>query len=312
MFTKRLGRDLRPFDIWYNGFTPNQAISEEKLDKITKNNYPTREAFEKDLPNILKDLGYEKDKAAFIASKITVDPSRGAGHAWGAEMRSDVAHLRTRIGDDGMNYKGYNIAVHEFGHTVEQTITLHNMDYYIMNGVPNTAFTEAIAFLFQKRDLELLGVQETSNQRQHLLALSNLWSSYEIMGVSLVDMNVWKLMYEHPDANPEELKEAVINIAKDIWNKYYAEVFGVKDSPLLAIYSHMINAPLYLSNYPVGHLIHFQIEQYVEGKNIAPEITRMLEQGRVTPQVWMKGAVGEEISNKPLLIAVDKALEELE
>jgi oligoendopeptidase F len=208
-----------------------------------------------------------------------------------------------------MNYKGYNIAIHEFGHTVEQTITLHNVDYYMLNGVPNTAFTEAIAFLFQKRDLKLLGMEQQSNQRQHLLALSNLWSSYEIMGVSLVDMNVWKWMYDHPNATPEELKNAVTRIAKEIWNKYYAEVFGVKDSPILAIYSHMISSPLYLSNYPLGHLIHFQIEQYVEDKDLAKEITRMLEQGKITPQQWMKGAVGNKVSNKPLLNAADEAVE---
>ena len=60
-------------------------------------------------------------------------------------MRSDNARLRTRIGSDGMDYKGYNIAVHEFGHNVEQTITLHDVDHYIMKGVPNTAFTESCA-----------------------------------------------------------------------------------------------------------------------------------------------------------------------
>ena len=35
----------------------------------------------------------------------------------GAVRRQDRAHLRTRIGAGGMDYKGYNIAVHELGHT---------------------------------------------------------------------------------------------------------------------------------------------------------------------------------------------------
>ena len=98
------------------------------------------------------------------------DPSRGAGHAWGATMRNDIAHLRTRIGAGGMDYKGYNIAVHEFGHTVEQTITMNDVDYYVLNGVPNTAFTEAVAFLFQKRDLELLGLKNPNPEDAHYLA----------------------------------------------------------------------------------------------------------------------------------------------
>lgn len=308
LIKKRLGRELKPYDIWYNGFTGNQSVSEEKLDKILQNKYPDRKAFETDLPNILKKLGFSAEKAQSIASKVTVDPARGAGHAWGAEMKSDVAHLRTRIGEDGMDYKGYNIAVHEFGHNVEQTITLQDVDYYMLNGVPNTAFTEAIAFLFQARDLKLLGKGQDSSGKKDMLALSNLWSAYEIMGVSLVDMNVWEWMYENPDATKEELHMAVVRIAKEIWNKYYADVLGVKDSPILAIYSHMIDNPLYLSAYPVGILIHFQIEQYIQDKNLAEEITRMLKNGRVTPEYWMKEAVGEKLSNEPLLNAAEKAV----
>ncbi|MCK7534346.1 MAG: hypothetical protein MZV63_26680 [Marinilabiliales bacterium] len=67
------------------------------------------------------------------------------------------------------------------------------------------------------------------------------------MGVALVDMYVWKWLYAHPEATATELKDQVILIAKDVWNKYYAPVFGIKDQPILAIYSHMIDYPLYLS-----------------------------------------------------------------
>jgi len=223
-------------------------------------------------------------------------------------MKGDKARLRTRIGEKGMNYKGYNIAVHEFGHNVEQTISLYDVDYYLMSGVPSTAFTEALAFIFQKRDLELLGMKNNNPDKMHLLALTNLWSCYEIMGVSLVDMNVWKWLYENPNATAAQLKEATLTIAKDVWNKYYAEVFGIKDQTILAIYSHMIDYPLYLSAYPIGHLIDFQIEQYLEGKDFATEIQRIYQQGRLVPQTWMKEAVGVELSNKPMLDAVDLAL----
>jgi oligoendopeptidase F len=128
------------------------------------------------------------------------------------------------------------------------------------------------------------------------------------MGVSLVDMYVWQWMYDNPNANAQELKEQVIKISIEVWNKYYFPVFGVKDSPILAIYSHMITSPLYLANYPVGHLIEFQIEQYVKDKAFADEITRMLLQGNLIPQVWMQGAVGSPISGQPTLDAVKHAL----
>jgi hypothetical protein len=304
----RLGRDLEPFDIWYDGFRPGSTVPEGDLNQITKKKYPTAKAMEEDLPNILMKLGFSKEKTAFLSSKIVVDAARGSGHAWGAEMRAEKAHLRTRVPADGMNYKGYNIAVHEFGHNVEQIISLHDVDYYMIRGVPNTAFTEALAYMFQKRDLELLGLKETAPNKKHLITLDTLWNVYEIMGVCLVDMRAWKWMYKNPDATPAQLKEAVIQIAVDVWNKYFAEVIGVKDQSILAIYSHMISYPLYLSAYSYGHLIDFQVEQYISDKDFAAEVERMFSAGRLVPQLWMKKAVGEEISIQPLLKATEEAL----
>ena len=308
LISKRLGRKLQPFDIWYDGFKARNSINEDDLSAKTKAKYPNRDAFEKDLPEILIKLGFSKEKALAITSKITVDASRGAGHAWGAQMKSDKARLRTRIGADGMNYKGYNIAVHEFGHNVEQTISLQNVDYYVLNGVPNTAFTEALAFIFQKRDLELLGIKNEDVLKEHLATLDNFWACYEIMGVSVLDMNVWKWLYQNPDTTPAQLKDFVVTKSKEIWNQYYAPVFGVKDQPILAIYSHMIDAPLYLSAYPVGHLIDFQIENQIKGKNFADEVFRMYTQGKIIPQYWMKNAVGKEISIQPMINSTIEAL----
>lgn len=304
----RLGRDLQPFDIWYNGFKAKGEISEDELTKITSAKYPTPLAVEKDLPNILIKLGWKSEKARQIASLVQVDASLGAGHAWGAVLRGQKARLRTRIGENGMDYKGYNIAVHEFGHNTEQTITLNDVDYWMLNGVPNNAFTEAVAFMFQKRDLELLGVKNANPDAEAFLALDNFWASYEIMGVALVDIAVWEWMYANPNATPAQLKDAVITEAKKVWNEYYAGILGGKDEPILGIYSHMIDYPLYLSYYPIGHLIDFQVEQQMKGKNMADEMQRMYTQGRIVPQIWMKNGVGQAISVEPTLKAVDEAL----
>ena len=225
-------------------------------------------------------------------------------------MRNDVARLRTRIGENGMDYKGYNIAIHEFGHNVEQTITMNDVDFYMLSGVPNTAFTEAVAFLFQKRDLELIGLQNPNPEDGYFEALATFWNSYEIMGVSLVDIQVWEWLYENPNATPAQLKNLLFN-CKDVWNKYYAEVLGGEGETLLAIYSHMIDNPLYLPNYPIGHLINFQIEQQVKGKSLANEMDRMYTQGSIVPQIWMKNAVGSPISIEPLLSATSEALKAL-
>jgi hypothetical protein len=308
LIKKELGRDLEAFDIWYDGFKPRSGIDEAKLNSITREKYPDPETFERDLPFILVKLGFDEQRAREITSEIVVDPARGSGHAWGASMKSEKAHLRTRIGEDGMDYKGYNIAIHEFGHNVEQTISLHDVDYYTLNGVPNTGFTEALAFVFQKQDLKLLGLEQPDPLYRQKEVLDDFWSTFEIMGVSLVDIHVWEWMYDHPDATPDELKQATIKVAKEVWNDYFAPVFGIGDEPILAIYSHMISNPLYLANYAIGSLIQFQVEQYLKGRDFAEEVERMYRLGRLTPREWMKQAVGSDLSAAPMLSAAEEAL----
>lgn len=309
LISRRLGRELRPFDLWYDGFKARSGISEEQLDEITRRRYPDAGAFNRDLPRFLRELGFENDMAEFIASRIDVDPARGSGHAWRTSMRSKPSHLRTRIGRDGMDYKGYNIAIHEYGHNVEQTISTHMVDNYFVNGIPNTAFTEALAFMFQRRDMGFLGISQEDPMQEYLEVLDVFWDNYEMMGVSLVDMEVWKWLYANPQATAEDLKLAVVRIAKEIWNEYFADVFGERDIPLLAIYSHMIQSPLYLSNYPYGRLIMFQIEDHIRDLDFADETLRIFSLGNLTPRHWMDRAVGEQISNQPIFEAVEKALQ---
>ncbi len=163
----RLGRPLEPFDIWYDGFRARGTYTEAQLDAIVAEKYPTAEAYKRDIPNILIKLGFTPDKAQYLANNIVVDPARGSGHAMGASMRSEKTHLRTRVESTGMNYKGFNIAVHEMGHNVEQTISLNEVDYTLLEGVPNTAFTEALAMVLQGHDLEVLGLSAPDAQTKH-------------------------------------------------------------------------------------------------------------------------------------------------
>jgi hypothetical protein len=310
LISERLGRPLQPFDIWYDGFKSRSTINEDVLTAKTRSRYPDTEAFDKDLPVFLTQLGFSQEKANWIGERVSVDPARGSGHAWGAAMKGQQSHLRTRIPESGMDYKGYNIAIHEFGHNVEQTISLYDMDYYALNGVPNTAFTEALAFIFQKRDLQLLGMNTNNPRQEALQTLDVLWSTYEIMGVSLLDMRVWKWLYKNPEATPGELKQATIRLAQEIWNDYYAPVYGMEDEPVLAIYSHMVSYPLYLSAYAYGNIIEFQLEQHLKNKKFAEEVLRIYKQGRLTPNEWMKQAVGAPLDVKPMLKAAEVALKE--
>ncbi len=308
---KKEGRKLRPFDIWYNQLKVSPKIPEKELDEFVSKKFPNVKEFQREIVNILKKLGFKEDVAKFIADHIEVDPARGAGHALGALAKDDKAHLRTRVPEKGMNYKGFNIAMHELGHNVEQVISNSLMDYHFLKGVPNTAFTEAFAFIFQGKDLEILGFKEEDKNFKYWDTLNEYWMTYEIAGVSLLDMAVWEELYKNPHMKPEELKKVVIENAKRIWNLYYADVFGEKDTPILAIYSHMIDAALYLPDYPMGHLIAFQIKNYLEGKNLGEKMLKMCKLGSLIPNLWMKRAMGETLSEKPLLLKTAEALKNL-
>lgn len=301
----RLGRELRPYDIWYDGFKARSGMDEEALSAETRKRFPDPITYEKKIAGMLTTLGFQKENAEEISRHIVVEPARGSGHAWPCMGHNEPSRLRTRIAPEGMDYKGYNIAVHEMGHNVEEVISLYKMDYYMLHGIPNTGFTETSAFLFQARDLQLLGYGKQTMNRETVL--DQFWGMYEIMGVSLVDMRMWQWLYDHPKATAAELREAVLRIAAEVWNAYYEPVLGEKDCILLAIYSHMVNSPMYLPNYPIGHIVQFQLEQALadkEGQAWAEAYERWYRLGRLTPQEWMRQAVNGTLSVQPVLLQI--------
>nr|MDP9122939.1 hypothetical protein [Acidobacteriota bacterium] len=308
LIRRQLGRPLEPFDIWYSGFKARGPYTEADLDNAAHHRYPSIAVFQRDLPATLRQLGFTPERADWLAERIVVDPARGAGHALQAVRREDKVHLRTRIPPGGMDYKGYNVSMHELGHNVEQVFSHHGIDHWWLCGVPNTAFTEAFAFVFQHRDLELLGLAASGVSARHAEALAVLWNTYEIGGVSLVDMRLWNWLYANPEATPAALRQAALRIAREVWNEYYAPHFGSRDSEILAIYSHMIAYGLYLPDYAVGHIIAFQVAEKLASEDFGVGVERMARQGQLTPDAWMRGAVGGPVSPQALLAAAREAL----
>ena len=125
-------------------------------------------------------------------------------------------------------------------------------------------------------------------------------------------MGVWHWMYEHPDGHAGRAKVATLGIARDLWNRYYAPVIRHRDATLLAIYSHMISDLLYLPDYPIGHLIGFQIEEHIRTTgDFGGEYERMTKFGNVAPDLWMKNATGKPVGAEALLAATQQALVEV-
>ena len=82
----------------------------------------------------------------------------------------------------------------------------------------------------------------------------------------------------------------------------------MKDVEILAIYSHMISYGLYLPDYALGHIIAFQTAQVLRTGSFGAEFERVAKQGRLTPDAWMRGAVGGPLSAKALLDAAREAM----
>ena len=59
LIKERLGRDLRPYDIWYDGFKTRSSIPEDLLTSKTSTLYPNPEAFRTGMPAIAEEAWLE-------------------------------------------------------------------------------------------------------------------------------------------------------------------------------------------------------------------------------------------------------------
>lgn len=310
LVAKKLGRPLERFDIWFRNFTP--AEKADDLDALVVQRFPTLMHLQASLPEILFYLGFDAKTAVAIGQKIVIDPGRGAGHATSSQRREGVHRLRVGFGKtNGVyapNYRSFVTFMHEFGHGVEMYFSTHMMDYNLLRHVPNTAFTEALAFVFQAKSNEILGVKPEDENARRLGHIALYWGTFEIAGVSLVDMRIWRWMYEHENAGPAELREAMVRIAKEVWNEYFGPIYGTYNRPILAIYSHIIYCMLYIPDYFLGALIQHQIQEYLRGKNLAEEVRRMYTLGKISPDLWMNLAVGSPVSAVSLIRSAEEAI----
>ena len=141
--------------------------------------------------------------------------------------------------------------------------------------------------------------------------LNDFWGTYEIAGVALVDMAVWHWMYDHPHATPERVATMRRCRSRKMSGTSTTRRSSTRRTWCCsAIYSHMIDSFLYLPDYPIGHMIAFQIEEQMKkAGTIGPEFERMAKMGDVTPDLWMVNATGRPVGPEALLEATRKALD---
>jgi hypothetical protein len=303
-----LGRALEPFDIYYRDF--GQGARKERLRYDIRRRYPSALALEEAIPDVLVKLGWRKDRARWIGARIRVDNGRSAGHAWPPALDVDRQLLRVRVDKLGCSEMSFETYMHELGHCVEGVLSSFEMDFHCLWGVPNTAFTEGFAFTFQDCTDQILG-RRSRRKGAPAQTLRRFWEPFEIAGSALTEIRFFHWLYRHPDASAAEMQTAIRELGDEVWQEFYARVFGPESHGLLSVYSHILWGDFYLADYPMGFVIAYQVRKYLEDKPLADEVERMCALGRIYPDRWMKAAVGEDISVKPLLDDTRAALDAL-
>jgi hypothetical protein len=295
-----ISRPLEAFDIYLEDISKDSSASE--LDEKVTAKFQDELEFQKKLPEVLRDLGYNDEDAEFLGTRVNVEIARGAGHAMRPGIPEYNAWLRTNRLDDRLGWDGFDTAMHELGHNLEQLISTHFVPRPLLRNVPNTACTEAFAFLYQNKAKQVVGIQEENEEKAFAIAsVEGLLAACQIAGPSLVELYTWRWLYKNPETTPELLRDQMMSIADAVWSKYFAEHFGEDPYHILAAYQHMIGYPLYLADYTIGHVISHQIKSHMRGKDLAAETKRICSIGRLTPDLWMNRAVGSSISASQLI-----------
>ena len=157
MISKRLGRPLQPFDIWYSGFQAQSAFPADMLDSLTRSKYPDPLALQKDIPSILFKMGFSQPEADYIGQHTIVRPIQAGGYSDQPPMRGDTSLMTTVFNTDGLDFKAFRIAMHELGHVVCGVYTTSGIDNFMLAEVPTSGITEGIAEMMAFKNAEGLG-----------------------------------------------------------------------------------------------------------------------------------------------------------
>ena len=298
--SKRLGRPLEAFDIYFEDV--GDATDADALNAAVRAKFPDEGAFERALPDVLRGLGFSAKDANDLGSRIRVEIARGSGHAMRPALPQFDAWLRTSRLSTELGWDGFDTAMHELGHNLEQLCSTLRVARPALRNVPNTACTEAFAFLYQSLGRRVLGIEPAGGAaRAHAAdAIATMLATCQIAGPSLLELHVWRWLYANPGADAAALRAEVLATADRLWSRHYERHYGPDPYRLLAAYQHMIAHPLYLADYAIGHVMSHQIRDYIRGRDIAAETIRITSIGRLTPDLWMRRATGAPLSAEPL------------
>ena len=181
----KLGRPLEAHDVYFEELGDDRPSRE--LDAIVAERFPDEDAFDAALPEVLRGLGFGDDEAEFLGTRIDVEIARGAGHAVRPALPEFHSWLRTNRLPDTLGWDGFDTGMHELGHCLEQVISTHR-PRPALRGVPNTACTEAFAFLYQHQARAVLGIAESGDRAGDIAAATSMLNACQIAGPALLEI----------------------------------------------------------------------------------------------------------------------------
>ncbi len=306
---KRFGRQLEPFDIWYNGFRPRGSTPRRSSTRSRRSAIRPPRPIRRTCPavhgaRLREGEGAVPRRQHRRRPRPRLRPRDGRGARGPTRPTCARASARTAWTTRATTSPSTRWGTTSSRRSRSTRSTIHRSPASLTRRSPRRWRSSS-----RTRTWSCSACRSPTPESEALKTLNDFWGTYEIAGVALVDMDVWHWMYDHPDATPDQLRDAVVPISKSVWNKYYAPVFKQTRRGAAGVYSHMIDSFLYLPDYPIGHMIAFQIEQQMEkAGNIGGEFERMAKFGNVTPDLWMKHATGAPVGPQALLSATEKAL----
>ncbi|MAC18202.1 MAG: hypothetical protein CMJ23_00700 [Phycisphaerae bacterium] len=302
LLSERLGRPLEAHDIYFDDLFETRDADEmnAEVSRLCKDEHE----FEARLPEILRGLGWPADDAEFLGTRVRVEIARGSGHAMRPQLAEYGAWLRTNRLKDQLGWDGFDTAMHELGHNLEQLCSTFFVPRTALRGVPNTACTEAFAFLYQSLAKRVLGIEDeaAAERAHHEETIAAMLMTCQIAGPSLVELRTWRQIYELGDAcTPETIRATLLRNAEEVWAEFFQPHYGDDPYHILGAYQHMLGHPLYLADYAIGRTMSHQIRSHMRGRDLAIETKRICSIGSVTPDAWMRKAVGGPLSAEPLV-----------
>ena len=310
LLTHRLGRPLEAHDIYFDDLFETRD-AEEMNAEVAKLCRDETE-FQARLPEILRGLGWPGEDADFLGSRVRVEIARGSGHAMRPQLAEYGAWLRTNRLKDELGWDGFDTAMHELGHNLEQLCSTFFVSRPALRGVPNTACTEAFAFLYQSLAKRVLGIEDgdAAERAYHEETIAAMLMTCQIAGPSLVELRTWREIYTLGDAcRPETIRAALLRHSEEVWAEFFQQHFGEDPYHILGAYQHMLGHPLYLADYAIGRTMSHQIRSHMRGRDLAAETRRICSIGSVTPDAWMRTAVGGPLSPQALITDTAAAIE---